>query len=119
MKSQLHAIYSGTSVYDHLTSKVTSPIRSPSLGPKLLSTVVEDNISLPLFTALTCCLWTSCDKLGHPYQCDTGAWNGQRVKDDGLIIESNIYCHNSVRGESVISGVCFANGGSCYQSAIQ
>ena len=31
--------YSGTSPYGHLTSKVTSQLRSPFLSPKLYSTV--------------------------------------------------------------------------------
>ena len=31
--------YSGTSPYDHLTSKKTSPLQSPWLSPKLYSTV--------------------------------------------------------------------------------
>ena len=32
-------MYNGTSPYGHLTSKVTSPLGSPILSPKLYSTV--------------------------------------------------------------------------------
>ena len=36
---RMQTIYSGTSSYGHLTSKVTSPLRSPFLSPKLYSTM--------------------------------------------------------------------------------
>ena len=40
-------LYSGTSPYGHLSSKVTSPLRSPLLGLKLYSTVQRIGRWLP------------------------------------------------------------------------
>ena len=38
-EQRTYTVYSGTSPYGHLTSMVTSPLRSPYLSPKLYSTV--------------------------------------------------------------------------------
>ena len=49
-------VYSGTSPYGHLTSKVTSSLRSPLLSPELYSEANAETC-LPVFTTGDLAQW--------------------------------------------------------------
>ena len=69
--NNLYSNYSGTSPYGHLTSMVTSPLRSPLISPKLYSTVQ---------------FVTPCNMVTSPLRSHLGSPMGDRIREVPLYL---------------------------------